>query len=245
MPESTNPYTVGESALKASEFTAQVASDSPYGPATDTTTFSKIAQGMLAAQCATMLISIGFSAKSLMAYSDGSSDGLFWDGEEESTFLRVWNGLDQFDIALFVLTIIFFCIWMNKSMKNAWALPSSLSKPSFTPGWAVGYFFMPIMMLFKPFQAMREIWVRADKTYKTSPLVSSWWALWIIANIFSNINLRIISNLDEDFETQMMASIIESVLLISAAVPLIMIIRAITKRQIIQLENSVSSSLQG
>ena len=29
---------------------------------------------------------------------------------------------------------------------------------SFTPGWSVGWFFVPIMNPWKPFQAMREIW---------------------------------------------------------------------------------------
>jgi hypothetical protein len=58
----------------------------------------------------------------------------------------------------------------------------------FTPGWSVGWFFVPILNLFKPYQAMKEIWLASmpsDETpwpeRKAPPVVGWWWILWLIA----------------------------------------------------------------
>ena len=56
---------------------------------------------------------------------------------------------------------------------------------AFTPGWVVGWYFIPIAWFWKPYQAMREIWQAsvspADwKQQVGSPLLVWWWALWIL-----------------------------------------------------------------
>ena len=56
----------------------------------------------------------------------------------------------------------------------------------FTPGWAVGWYFVPIANLWKPYQAMKEIW-RASKNpgnwqaETTSGFLGWWWFWWIIS----------------------------------------------------------------
>lgn len=42
-------------------------------------------------------------------------------------------------------------------MKNAWAIGGIL-QPTMTPGWAVGFYFIPIALIWKPFQGMSQIW---------------------------------------------------------------------------------------
>ena len=55
----------------------------------------------------------------------------------------------------------------------------------FTPGWAVGWYFVPIAWFWKPYQAMAEIW-RASRNpaewrgEPVSPLLAGWWVLWIV-----------------------------------------------------------------
>jgi hypothetical protein len=54
---------------------------------------------------------------------------------------------------------------------------------SFTPGWSVGWYFIPIACLFKPYQAMKEIWEISHKNQSgTSSTLGLWWALWLISN---------------------------------------------------------------
>jgi hypothetical protein len=59
-------------------------------------------------------------------------------------------------VALFIVTGIVFLVWIHRANRNARALGAEGMQ--FTPGWSVGWFFVPIMSLWKPFQVMREIW---------------------------------------------------------------------------------------
>jgi hypothetical protein len=59
-------------------------------------------------------------------------------------------------VALFIVTGIVFLTWIHRANRNARALGAEGMR--FTPGWSVGWYFVPIMSLWKPFQAMREIW---------------------------------------------------------------------------------------
>jgi hypothetical protein len=82
--------------------------------------------------------------------------------------------------------------WTYRVNANAHALSKDLT---ITPGWAVGWHFVPIANLFKPFQAMKEAWLASH--YRgawhgepASALLGWWWGLWIVTNILSNVSLR-------------------------------------------------------
>ena len=69
---------------------------------------------------------------------------------------------------------------------------------TFTPGWCAGWFFVPIMNLFRPYQAVKEIYQASDPECgphdwqgRGAGLVGLWWALWIISNILDSIESRI------------------------------------------------------
>lgn len=59
---------------------------------------------------------------------------------------------------LFVLALCYILsgIWIVRASKNAASLMPDSKR--ITPGWAVGWYFIPFANLFKPYQAMRETW---------------------------------------------------------------------------------------
>ncbi len=74
-------------------------------------------------------------------------------------------------------------LWIHRANSNARALGATNMK--FTPGWAVGWYFVPVAWFWKPYQAMREIWqASADpanwERQWAPPLLGWWWALWIV-----------------------------------------------------------------
>ena len=89
-----------------------------------------------------------------------------------------------------IATIILVCItgtlilvWIYRVNANAHAMGALGLK--FTPGWAVGWYFIPVANLFKPYQAMAETWkVSANpmgwQAQTNSPLLPIWWTLWIV-----------------------------------------------------------------
>jgi uncharacterized membrane protein len=89
--------------------------------------------------------------------------------------------------------------WIYRASANAHALSDEMT---ISPGWAVGWYFIPFANLVKPYQAMLEIWMashfRGNWHGEPSPsLVTGWWGLWIVVNILDNISVRL-GSLDEN-----------------------------------------------
>lgn len=95
-------------------------------------------------------------------------------GEADSLTTSVWWLMFVLSFALMPA----FLLWIYRVSENLHAL--SREPLTFTPGWAVGWFFIPFANLYKPYRVMREIWRvchRAEMT--TDIVVNVWWALWV------------------------------------------------------------------
>ena len=76
-------------------------------------------------------------------------------------------------------------MWIHRAHTNIHA--AQLGGLEFTPGWAVGWFFIPIASLWKPFQAMRELWNASVGSGNAldepaNSLLWVWWLAWIFGN---------------------------------------------------------------
>ena len=101
--------------------------------------------------------------------------------------------LGLLNLVIFITTVVFFCMWTHRANRNARALGATHLQ--FTPGWAVGWFFIPIANLWKPRQVMREIWhashnPQAGPDETTPTVVSNWWTLWLLTNILGQLAFR-------------------------------------------------------
>jgi hypothetical protein len=92
-----------------------------------------------------------------------------------------------------ILSFIIVGCWIYRANANAHAIGGDLTV---TPGWAVGWYFVPVANLFKPFQAMKETWLASHYgggwgTGTATGLLNWWWGLWIVSNILANLSWRI------------------------------------------------------
>jgi hypothetical protein len=140
----------------------------------------------------------------------------------------------------FVASMVAFSMWFHRTYRN---LPALGAKNLLTkPGWAVGSFFIPILNLFRPYQAAREIVVYSDPEYAGDRLASSlgapallkwWWGAWIIGNVVSRMGDRV-TDLAEEAESLIIARVITGmaeIVLLSAGIMAIVIIRRATADQ--------------
>jgi hypothetical protein len=121
-----------------------------------------------------------------------------FDGETELMAAAEANDLRQQVIAIaysawFFATAIAVLMWTYRANKNAHALGAESMR--FTPGWAVGWYFIPIFNLWKPYQAMKEIWKASANPHDwqnqpRSPLLPWWWFFWIFSNIVAQVAFR-------------------------------------------------------
>ncbi len=91
----------------------------------------------------------------------------------------------------FIVCIVLFSIFSYRAVKNLHIL--GVKHVDISPGWAVGWYFIPIANLWKPYGAMTEMWMGTHSDApnweppKTMPI---WWICWIVSNIASNVSLR-------------------------------------------------------
>ena len=107
-------------------------------------------------------------------------------------------GIIQF--SLFIITGVVFLRWIYFSNSNSRSLGASGMQ--FTPGWSIGYYFVPFLHFYKPYIAMKEIWKTSKdpknwEMIKTPSLFPQWWTLWIISSISANLSFRLSMRAEE------------------------------------------------
>lgn len=98
-------------------------------------------------------------------------------------------------VVLYIVTAVLFLRSLSRANRNARALGATGLK--FTPGWCIGWFFIPIANLFKPYQGVKEIWQasgpgnRLWETNPVSPVVGWWWFFWLVSGFVGQIDFRL------------------------------------------------------
>jgi hypothetical protein len=125
----------------------------------------------------------------MMDVFSGISSGMEWAllsrpfSEEEATANDLREScIGLIQLLVYVATAITFCVWIVRSHKNARAMGAQ--DMSITPGWAAGFFFVPVVNLWKPYQAMVDLWRASYNPAEwavapTPQLLNVWWGLWL------------------------------------------------------------------
>lgn len=113
----------------------------------------------------------------------------FTEAQAEANDLRQ-NIVVAAMVVVFIVTGIAFLKWIYRANVNSRGFGAT--DMSSSPGWAVGYYFIPIICLFRPFQGMTEVWKVSlnPKNWRSeegSGLVGTWWMLWIASRFFGQI----------------------------------------------------------
>jgi hypothetical protein len=96
-------------------------------------------------------------------------------------------------IAILLITVIVFSRWIYVVHANKWNLDASGMR--FTPGWAVGSFFIPFINLYQPYQAMKEVWLVSSnplqwQQQRRSAILPWWWFFWLVNGVLGQASLR-------------------------------------------------------
>jgi uncharacterized membrane protein len=80
-----------------------------------------------------------------------------------------------------------FAFWMYQANQNCRALGAKNMK--FSPAWCIGWFFVPICCLWKPYEALKEIWNASyDSKHWASVqsfgVMKFWWICYLISGVF-------------------------------------------------------------
>lgn len=120
-------------------------------------------------------------------------------------------GVIQF--LVFIISGIIILKWIYRANLNARKMGAA--DMLFTPGWSIGWYFVPIANLWKPYQAMKEIWKASKnpqnwKTESVSSLLPWWWFIWIVSNLIANASCKVVMRAmrAEELDQLIMANVV-------------------------------------
>ena len=142
-----------------------------------------------------------------------------------------------------LVNVVLFLVWRHRVQRN---LGESLGVAylEYTPGWSVGWWFVPFANLVKPKQAMNEAWTASEpseapasahwRQRKAPPMLSWWWGCLLAAGFVGGSWGSASSDgfyvSVSQLRTDLVMSIISSGFYIAAGVLFLKILRGITDR---------------
>lgn len=111
---------------------------------------------------------------------------------DESGLSLITAGARILMLVVTLVTAFIVLKWIYRANRNAHALGRGLDS---NPPWAVGWFFIPVAFLWKPFEAMEETWKVSHrpegwKSQRTPGLLRLWWGFWLVGTIAGNFSFR-------------------------------------------------------
>ena len=163
------------------------------------------------------------------------SSGSFSQAQAESNDARQ-QIMGFLHLGVFVLTSISFLKWKYRANLNCHGFGAQGMK--FSPSWSIGYYFIPILCLFRPYQAMKEIWKVSKnpsnwQNETASPLLGLWWALWLIGCFSEQASFRtaISANTISSLQASTGGSIISGIINIPLCIIAVLIVSGIYAKQ--------------
>jgi hypothetical protein len=139
-------------------------------------------------------------------------------------------------------TAAVFIWWLRRAIVNTHALRNQ--DLPFTPGWAIGWWFIPFANLVQPLRVAFQAWRGSDagaiqsgdphawKRAPVNPLLVVWWVVWLVSGLVGGSAYSTYDGTD-DFNTARdasMAMLIGEIGVLVAAVLAIIVVRQMTQR---------------
>ena len=161
----------------------------------DPTRLSALLKGCLAVYLAVSLVSVWSSWLEIDLLTRAQLGGEVTEEDAELSDNRraAAGGLA---IVIAIVTGVVFLRWTYVASRNAYSFDASGMR--FTPGWAVGWYFIPLLTLWKPYQALVEVFRVSHpgfgSNWRLAPrprILPIWWTLWIAATFLGQAVVRL------------------------------------------------------
>ena len=158
--------------------------------------------------------------------------------DDEWYALQTWRrGIDWVSIGAALAALAMVIVWLRRAYRNLPAL-GARGLP-WSPGWAIGAWFVPILNLFRPYQIVRETWVRSDPAVgpleqpRAPAMLGWWWGMWLAGGPIARVaqQMAVQAETAESYLAAAAFEVVACFVNIGAMVLLIRIIRGIDAAQ--------------
>lgn len=139
-------------------------------------------------------------------------------------------------LAMFLAFLFTYFLWKYRAYKNLYSLKARQIRSS--PGGAVGWYFCPVVNLWKPCQVMNDIWDGSDPAKlegahtAASGFVLLWWLVWIADGVIGPIYFRMPEETVDELIAATYAGIVGTIVSILSIVLTMGVIWVVSKRQV-------------
>jgi hypothetical protein len=196
---------------------------------------ARMDQGMDQLDSRRKLVTVGLIVYAVLAFlSAGTSllellELVDYEAAELSPLSAAATVIVVTSVLVLLVDMVLVAIWIHRAHAN---LRDAGYDKQFTPGWAVGWFFVPFANLVMPFRAMRELWnlshLQADSIDSPPSILTQWWGLWLVGNIGSNIGVRLSSH---GISTGYVVDAVSAIVTAASAILLYKIVTLVTDSQ--------------
>lgn len=145
---------------------------------------------LLAVNVAMSLALIGSTVAEMDLLERARSGGAFTFDEVAANDRRQ-QAISIGGLAALAIAGVGWLVWQHRAHSNLTALGADELR--FTPGWAVGWWFVPLANLVRPAQVMSELIRASDPAYgtvdrtdqQTPRIVWVWWLTWVVGGLMS------------------------------------------------------------
>jgi hypothetical protein len=139
----------------------------------------------------------------------------------------------------FIVTAIVWLVWLSRAYSNLGAVGTRKSR--FTPGWAVGYWFVPFVNFVRPYQITLDLWQRSERlnvddsvTNLPRPaIISWWWGVYLLTafagRMFASL-ARDTKSLPELISVTLLGMVVDAIGIVAALLA-VAVVRGIDERQ--------------
>ena len=144
-------------------------------------TRARWAQGLFIAAAVASVLEVFTSLWGVSVMEHATNGSL--TSTEAASFVNAANGIDGLYVWCAIGLAIAFLAWLSRTVEIVPALGAGT--PHDSPRWAIGWWFVPIAFLWKPYGVVREVWDRLATPTRTGDarLVLAWWLTWLSSTL--------------------------------------------------------------
>jgi Domain of unknown function (DUF4328) len=122
-------------------------------------------------------------------------------------------------------------MWCHRVYRNLSSLGAQ--SLSFSPGWAAGAWFVPVLSIWRPYEVLREVWQNSRPKGESWTLLKVYWAAWLIGNWLGTVTTTITRS-TSDIASDAVNLFINLVDLVAAVVAILVVLR-VTRGQLTRI----------
>jgi heme/copper-type cytochrome/quinol oxidase subunit 2 len=181
-----------------------------------------------------------FEIRTLSALDPSTEMTMSYSPPEAETAEMISGIVALVYLLVFIVAGFLILRWVYRVNKNAHLLSHHVTM---SPGWNVGFFFIPIALLWKPFEGVRQSWQASarpeDPEAEPVPdLLRWWWGFWLASTVIGNISFRLSLRADTVSDQMVVSGL--NLLSLVVDIPLAFTLAAVIRR----LSAVQSASLQ-